>query len=89
MQQEERRREREREQRTKTSSSYSRESAKSLACKILGVNLTDSADVIKKAYRQLVKEHHPDKFSNGTEIQQQMAHQRFLEIQKAYEILEN
>lgn len=88
MQQEERRRERERKQ-ANTQSNYRRESAKSLACKILGVNITDSADVIKKAYRQLVKEHHPDKFSNGTEIQKKMAHERFLEIQKAYEILEN
>lgn len=88
MQQEERRRERERKQ-ANTQSNYRRESAKSLACKILGVNITDSTDVIKKAYRQLVKEHHPDKFSNGTEIQKKMAHERFLEIQKAYEILEN
>lgn len=88
MQQEERRRE-EDHKRANTKSTYSRESAKSLACKILGVIITDSEDVIKKAYRTLVKEHHPDKFVNGTELQQKMAHDRFLEIQRAYEILED
>lgn len=87
MLQEERRREQE-HQRANTKSTYTHESAKSLACKILGVQINDSEEVIKKAYRKLVKENHPDKFVNGTELQKQMAHDRFLEIQKAYEILE-
>ncbi len=87
LQQEERRRERERKN-TNIKSTYVSESAKSLACKILGVSMTDSIEEIKKAYRDLVKKHHPDKFANGTTIQIKVAHERFLEIQKAYEILE-
>lgn len=45
---------------------------------VLGVNKTASADEIKKAYRQLVKIHHPDK--GGDES-------LFKEISEAYEVL--
>jgi len=48
---------------------------------ILGISNTASFDEIKKAYRQLVMVHHPDK--------QTGSHDRFLEIQFAYEILKD
>ncbi len=45
---------------------------------VLGVEKTATADEIKKAYRKLAKEHHPDK-GGDTEI--------FQEISEAYEVL--
>tara|TARA_Y100000389_G_scaffold136089_1_gene133631 strand:+ start:2023 stop:2841 length:819 start_codon:yes stop_codon:yes gene_type:complete len=49
--------------------------------KILGVDKTSTANDIKKAYRKLAKEYHPDK-SKGNE-------ERFKEIADAYETLSN
>ena len=49
--------------------------------KILGVKPNSSKDEIKKAYRKLAKEWHPD--INKSEN----AHERFIEITEAYEIL--
>ncbi len=68
--------------------SISQLSAVQLACKILGVSEFASKDEIKKAYRKLVKLHHPDRFASESFEQQEIAEQRFIEIQKAYEILE-
>jgi DnaJ like chaperone protein len=63
-------------------------SAVHIACKILGVSEHASLDEIKKAYRSLVKLHHPDRFATESIAQQELARQRFIEIQKAYELLE-
>lgn len=54
---------------------------------ILGLAETASPEDIKKSYRQLVKLHHPDNFATGTESQQKMAAEKFIEIQRAYEEL--
>jgi DnaJ like chaperone protein len=59
-----------------------------LATQILGVSEHASMDEIKKAYRSLVKLHHPDRFFNESEAQQEIAQERFMHVQKAYEILE-
>lgn len=59
-----------------------------LACEVIGVSENAKMDEIKKAYRKLVKIHHPDRFANESEEQQNIAEQKFLEIQKAYETLE-
>ena len=48
---------------------------------ILGVNKTSSADDIKKAYRKLAKEYHPDKQKGNEE--------KFKEIADAYDTLGN
>ncbi len=58
-----------------------------IAAKILGVSENSSESELKKAYRRLVKLHHPDRFSKASEEQQEIAEQRFIEVQKAYEIL--
>lgn len=51
---------------------------------VLGVAKTASADEIKKAYRKLAKQNHPDLNPNDKE-----AEARFKEINEAYEVLSN
>ncbi|MFK7786047.1 MAG: DnaJ domain-containing protein [Crocinitomicaceae bacterium] len=68
---------------SKSNSQYKREKA----AKVLGVSLNASMDEIKKAYRSLVKVHHPDKFAGESERQQKIAEERFIQIQQAYELL--
>ncbi len=65
-----------------------RQSRKALACKVLGVSEYAGMNEIKKAYRTLVKKYHPDKITDKSAEQQEIAKQRFMEIQKAYELLE-
>jgi DnaJ like chaperone protein len=57
------------------------------AYSLLGVTSTDSVDDIKKAYRRLMNQHHPDKLvSRGLpEEMIRMAEQKTIEIKKAYE----
>ena len=50
--------------------------------KILGVNEKASADEIKKAYRKLAKENHPDANQGNKQ-----AEERFKEISQAYDVL--
>lgn len=54
---------------------------------ILGVTSNATQEEIKKAYRKLAKVHHPDNFATGTESQQKMAAEKFMEIQKAFDEL--
>ncbi len=63
-------------------------SKKSINCKILGVSTSASMTEVKKAYRKLVKIHHPDRFHNASEEQQRIAKAKFIKIQQAYEYLE-
>src|SRR5215475_12106171 len=50
--------------------------------KILGVDKNASAEDIKKAYRKLARQHHPDLNPNDKE-----AHKRFQQINEANEVL--
>lgn len=70
-----------------TNSSPSVQSARRKYSEILGVNENATETEIKKRYRQLVKLYHPDKYARESKEQQEQVHQRFLEIQKAYEYL--
>lgn len=62
-------------------------SAINFAFQILGVEKNASPEIIKKAYRKLVKLHHPDNFATGSPSEQKMAAEKFIEIQHAYESL--
>lgn len=68
-------------------SNYSKESKRDHCFKILGIAPTTDQAIIKKAYRALAKEYHPDRFQNDTPIQQKMANEKFIAIQTAYDYL--
>lgn len=55
------------------------------AYKILGVTRTSSADEIKKAYRKLATEYHPDKVSYLGDDFRKDAEEKFQKINEAYE----
>lgn len=59
------------------------------ACKVLGVRSSDDAATIKRAYRKLMSEHHPDKLvAKGLPPQMmEMAKQKAQEIQAAYDLI--
>jgi len=52
---------------------------------ILGVSENATSIEIKKAYRKLVKEHHPDVFAKSSDAQQKLAKDNFIQIQEAYD----
>ncbi len=70
-------------------SRYSEQQSLQDACKILGVSLNDDDKVIKKAYRKLMAEHHPDKLvAKGLPKQAlDIAKSKTQDIQSAYEKL--
>ncbi len=61
------------------------------AYKLLGVNESDEMSVIKKAYRKLVRQYHPDiiKSQGKSEEYMQEATAKTQEINQAYEMIKN
>ncbi|PHM39880.1 Dna-J like membrane chaperone protein [Xenorhabdus mauleonii] len=59
------------------------------ACKVLGVNEQDDATTIKRAYRKLMSEHHPDKLvAKGLPPEMmELAKQKAQSIQAAYDLI--
>lgn len=55
--------------------------------RILGLKDGASQEDIKKAYRQLAKEHHPDKFVNASDSEKKFHEDKMKEINEAYENL--
>lgn len=55
--------------------------------KVLGVQEGATQEEIKKAYRELAKTHHPDKYSNADEKTREWHEKKFKEINEAYEKL--
>jgi len=54
---------------------------------LLGVNSGAGPDEIRAAYRRMVAQYHPDKVSHLGKEFQEMAHQKLIAIQQAYEVL--
>ena len=54
---------------------------------ILGVGRDANEDEIKKAYRKLSMQWHPDRWANGTDAEKKTAEDKFKEIAEAYEVL--
>jgi len=61
------------------------------AYKVLGVNATDDMKTIKKAYRKLVREYHPDIIASQgkSEAYMEEATKKTQEINQAYEMIES
>lgn len=68
---------------------YTQQQSLADACRIIGVKDSDDAKVIKRAYRKLMGEHHPDKLvSKGLPKQAlELAKQKTQDIQAAYELI--
>ena len=54
----------------------------------LGIRSDATNEEIRKAYRQMAMEYHPDRTAHLGEVQAQQAHLKFLEIMEAYKELE-
>ncbi len=69
----------------KSNSNYDQELLQNLS--ILGLNENASIYEVKTAYRQLVKDFHPDRLTGVNDRIKDLAKEKFLLIQKAYEYL--
>jgi len=86
--QDKRRKEEEEKNRKRRNAEKPLRNLKNEALKILGLSpFTHDISVVKKAYREMAKKHHPDRFHNHGKREQEKAHERFTEINKAYEYL--
>ena len=52
---------------------------------VLGVSPNDDEETIKKAYRNLVKKYHPDRYANSPMAEQ--ANEKLKEINLAYDMI--
>lgn len=68
-----------------SSSSSSKSYSSNTAYKILEISKSATNDEVKKAYRRMVKKHHPDKLRHLGEAHQKGAEEKFRQVQKAYE----
>jgi DnaJ like chaperone protein len=71
----------------KKKKTVTRQSKLNIALTILELNSNATNDDIKKAYRQLVIIHHPDKVLHLDKMQQKLSKEKFLKISDAYELL--
>ena len=54
---------------------------------VLGVSKSSTEAEIKKAYRKLAMQYHPDKFSQASDKEKAEAEAKFKEINEAYQVL--
>lgn len=54
---------------------------------ILGVDKNVNGESLKKKYRDLAKQYHPDKYMNESESKRKEVEKKFMEINEAYTIL--
>ncbi len=59
------------------------------AYKILEIDKTATDEEIKKAYRTMAKKYHPDRVNTENEAIKKGAEEKFKEVQKAYETIQN
>ncbi|MBR0503465.1 MAG: DnaJ domain-containing protein [Paludibacteraceae bacterium] len=73
--------------RTGSQSTAAPSSEKAWAYKTLGVPYNASEKEIKKAYRTLVLQYHPDKQADASDSQKELANEKIKDINRAYDIL--
>ena len=56
---------------------------------ILEIKPTATDEEIKKAHRKMVRKYHPDKLQGVSDDIVKLAEEKFLEVQKAYEVISN
>ncbi len=56
---------------------------------VLGLRANDDIERIKKAYRKLVREFHPDRYQGKSEEERAQANERMVEITEAFRVLGN
>lgn len=76
-----------RKQKRNHSYNNKRKSTIKSALRILGLEKVENENAVKKAYRKMAKKFHPDRFQMKSEEEKKMAHERFIEINKAYDLL--
>jgi DnaJ like chaperone protein len=59
------------------------------AYKILEIQKTATDDEVKKAYRTMAKKYHPDKVITENEAIKRGAEEKFKQVQKAYEQIQD
>ena len=79
----------EEQNRKKTAESFTKSFLPYNAYKILGVSPSVTKAQLKKVYRTLVKQYHPDKFHGQSNEIIQKSEDKFQEITEAYEIIKN
>ncbi|GAB4267358.1 MAG: co-chaperone DjlA [Deferrisomatales bacterium] len=52
---------------------------------VLGLSPSASADEVRAAYRELAKKYHPDRVAHLGEEFRQLAHEKFIQVQEAYD----
>lgn len=72
-----------RKQQTGSKTTYSHEKARA----VLGLASGFTQSDLKKAYRQLAKRFHPDRYMHASDEEKQQVSERFIELQEAYEYL--
>ena len=77
----------EEQNRKKAAESFSNSFLPYNAYKMLGISPSVTKSELKKAYRNLAKRHHPDKFHGQSETVIQKAKDKFQDITEAYEII--
>ena len=54
---------------------------------LLGIKSSSNIDEIRKSYLKLAKKYHPDRYQSKSLKEQQTAHNNFIKIQNAYQII--
>ena len=77
-----------RERRSQFASTINRSTKKNASLRILGLpNTTNDFQEVRKAYRELARKYHPDRFVNTEKGERKMAHERFVQINNAHDYL--
>ena len=74
---------------TKTSSKGTSQDSITRAYEILGIDQSATLSEVKKAYRKLSMEYHPDRLTGVSEAIKKIAQEKFIEIKSSYDIILN